>query len=475
MEMEIITTNKGHKYIYDRSSGFITLCPDDSSGHLEEKNIYLQRKIKYLQKYGLITSKESESSNYRLLHVEDIKEAVINTHQIILEVTDRCNLKCYYCGYGELYGNHDVRCGEDMSFETFLTLYQYLGNLLKTSHRAGSSFLRISFYGGEPLCNFPLIEKVVSYTKEHPIENKSIVFSMTTNAVLLHKHMDFFVENKFELLISLDGNKYNDSYRVFQNGKESFASVIENLHTLRSLYPEYFSRNIRFNSVLHNRNSVSDADNFIYTRYGKHPMTNELNVFGISKDKVQEFKKMFRSKAKDFDGIKKKGQDNLLLSPFVVQCEKWIFSTFLTSYSRRIGELLNPKVGILGNFSSSQIPTKTCIPFSRKIFVSVTGKIYPCERIGNEYDFGEISNGNVNIPYSDIADTYNALFEKYLQYCKRCKMKDFCSVCVVSDIDGYNVCNQNVDHKSSQMKDVLSFFEDNPYLLDNSLKNITII
>lgn len=35
--MEIITTNKGHKYIYDRNSGFITLCPDDSSGHLEEK------------------------------------------------------------------------------------------------------------------------------------------------------------------------------------------------------------------------------------------------------------------------------------------------------------------------------------------------------------------------------------------------------------------------------------------------------
>lgn len=33
----------------------------------------------------------------------DVKWNLCNTRQIIFEVTERCNLRCYYCGYGSLY------------------------------------------------------------------------------------------------------------------------------------------------------------------------------------------------------------------------------------------------------------------------------------------------------------------------------------------------------------------------------------
>lgn len=85
---------------------------------------------------------------------------------------------------------------------------------------------------------------------------------MTTNAVLLEQYMDFLVKNNFEILISLDGNKYNDSYRVFKNGNSSFDTVISNIDKLYSSYPAYFIQNVKFNSVLHNRNSVKDANTF---------------------------------------------------------------------------------------------------------------------------------------------------------------------------------------------------------------------
>lgn len=33
----------------------------------------------------------------------DIYTQLINLRQLTFEITDACNLKCEYCGYGELY------------------------------------------------------------------------------------------------------------------------------------------------------------------------------------------------------------------------------------------------------------------------------------------------------------------------------------------------------------------------------------
>lgn len=56
---------------------------------------------------------------------------------------------------------------------------------------------------------------------------------MTTNATLVHKHIDFLVENEFKLLISLDGNEVNHSYRVFNNNKNSHKTVIKNIDIIK--------------------------------------------------------------------------------------------------------------------------------------------------------------------------------------------------------------------------------------------------
>ena len=162
----------------------------------------------------MISDDSKSEFKYKLLETEDIKDALINTHQIIFEVTDKCNLDCYYCGYGHFYENHDLRKNQDMSFDAFKTLYNYLDEIWGKNNYKGCTYLRISFYGGEPLCNFPFIKKAVEYVTNNPIKNKRIVYSMTTNAVLLDRYMDFLVDNNFEILISLDGDKYNDSYRI---------------------------------------------------------------------------------------------------------------------------------------------------------------------------------------------------------------------------------------------------------------------
>ncbi len=97
-----------------------------------------------------------------------------------------------------------------------------------------SKTVMISFYGGEPLLNMKLIKKIVNYAKTRKVKYIEFSFGMTTNGVLLEKHMDFLAASNFYLSISLDGNKKNSSYRVLKNGQPSFDKVIKNINKLKN-------------------------------------------------------------------------------------------------------------------------------------------------------------------------------------------------------------------------------------------------
>jgi uncharacterized protein len=92
-----------------------------------------------------------------LLNRSRVQWNLINLPQLTFEVTDACNLKCKYCGYGEFYGNHDERTNKYLSVEKAITLLSYLED---------------------------------------------------------YWNIDYLVEHDFRILVSLDGDKYNHSYRV---------------------------------------------------------------------------------------------------------------------------------------------------------------------------------------------------------------------------------------------------------------------
>ena len=102
------------------------------------------------------------------------------------------------------------------------------------------------------------IKNIITYIENAKIWGKEFVFSMTTNAMLLNKHIDYIVEKNFKLLISLDGAEKNHSYRIKHNGENSFKEVFRNVLELKKRYPDYFEQKVNFNAVLHNRNSVSE-------------------------------------------------------------------------------------------------------------------------------------------------------------------------------------------------------------------------
>lgn len=234
--------------------------------------------------------------NFYKVSGNDILHQMVNLKQLVFEVTDACNLRCKYCGYAELYEGYDERKNQKMSFRKAQYIIDYLYSLWRNNCVCGMTFpMSIGFYGGEPLLNVSFIQQVIDYISTLPPVGKRFYYNMTTNALLLDKYMDFLVANEFRLLISLDGDKKGQSYRVDVAGRNSFEKVYSNVKLLQEKYPDYFDKHVMFNAVLHNMNTVESIYHFIKKEFGKEPSISPLNNSGIRHDRLEEFYKTYQN------------------------------------------------------------------------------------------------------------------------------------------------------------------------------------
>src|SRR5438105_15756604 len=103
--------------------------------------------------------------------------------------------------------------------------------LLKESGRVA----HLTFFGGETLLNFPVLESTIAYARRRAAEvGKEIDFSLTTNATLLKPEIiEFLAENRVGVTISIDGPKeMQDEFRVFKNGSGSYDIVTPKIREL---------------------------------------------------------------------------------------------------------------------------------------------------------------------------------------------------------------------------------------------------
>ncbi|MCU0288409.1 MAG: SPASM domain-containing protein [Acidobacteria bacterium] len=139
--------------------------------------------------------------------------------QLVLFVSQDCNLNCRYC-YIQ-HGGHIQK--KYMSEEVARAAVDLL---FQESHKVTD--LGISFYGGEPMLQFDLIKKIIPYATRKAGEfHKTIKYTMTTNGTLLtDKAIEFLSANNVKVMVSLDGpQKIHDENRVFVDGSGSFSSA----------------------------------------------------------------------------------------------------------------------------------------------------------------------------------------------------------------------------------------------------------
>ncbi len=405
---------------------------------------------------------------------EKIQYNLQHLKQLVFEVTDHCNLNCEYCALSDFYVNHDKREEQYLSFRKVQLVIDYILSIRDNAYDVYYP-LMVSFYGGEPLLNMALIKQTIDYVKYLSTPKRYITYGLTTNAMLLDKYMDYLVENKFYLTISLDGDEMGQSYRVDHSGKNSFNRVFKNIQLLRDKHPEYFKNYVLFNSVLHNRNNVETTLRFIKDHFDRIPFIVPLNPVGIRKEKINEFMSIFQNI-----------QQSILRSE---NCEAIEAEMFV--HSPRISMLVNHVFWKTGNtfdsyndlifdiIQNSPSQTGTCSPFSKKMFITVNGKILQCERIGQEFVLGQVYDDRIELDLDSVANTQNQYISKIAEQCSSCCLKKQCSQCIyqIDDIYNENACCLSYCDKENNDQienETIDFLREHPYLYDKIYKEVTI-
>lgn len=183
-----------------------------------------------LVKLGLLRDVEAPEIAKEISSVISISPMLI-----ILNVAQACNMRCTYCfaDHGAYHADHQKM----MSCEIAEKAVDFLAS------KTEMPYLYIYFFGGEPLLNKNVILHTVRYTNAKAAElGKSVIYGVTTNGTILDDELlTCFDENKFAIMVSLDGPKeMNDKLRPMADGSGSFDIIVRNLHRFAKLKNIYF-------------------------------------------------------------------------------------------------------------------------------------------------------------------------------------------------------------------------------------------
>ena len=338
-----------------------------------------------------------------------------NISNIILLISQKCNLKCTYCfGDNGEYSN----CGL-MSFEIAKNSIQFLMS------RTKSKDLNICFFGGEPLINTNLIKEIITYTKL--IENNSDIrfsYSMTTNGTLINDEIEqMIVKYNINTMISIDGDKETqDHNRFYANKKGSYEIVFENTKELR------------------NRNLLSARATLTNYNMNILDIHNHLSDLGFKSVTISPANNLLTSS--DYDELIE-NQANQIKE----------FETLISSGFFQEARKMNTICKILHKINKSFFRTRSCGAGRTMWAIDIDGNIYPCQRFVNDKRF---VIGNVN---SKIVDD-NFLRITSINYYKKCESCWARNLCVGGCANENSFVNGKVNEPSQNIcKYYLAMYE----------------
>lgn len=290
------------------------------------------------------------------------ERAVYNAYSAIIELTDSCNLKCVYCyRQTKLSNNYLSRDVSEKIIKHILEIDR--GQQLKCE------FIRVIFFGGEPLLNFKMIEYIVSELKDK-IVNYKLRFSISTNGVLLKSSIiDFLCNNKFNIQVSFEGDdKTQGTSRPFINGNNSYDIIKSNLSSLSDEKKEFFTIGLSISKL------TLDVPLAIYNLIDQG--FSSFNLLFV----IDDVLRINNLTVLDYDFIKKTVDS--IVNIFIESIKSGKFITIHPIFDNLM-------------FLESRIPTGTCSStFSIEAF-GTSGNIYPCQRFlsMSEYSYGNVTNG----------------------------------------------------------------------------------
>ncbi len=172
--------------------------------------------------------------------LEDLKSL-----DIIL--TTNCNLTCSYC-------YQKCKNPQRMTWET-------LRAALKLALGTHCDEIELLFYGGEPLLEFPLISRAVSYIENLRSRYVGVRYALITNGILLDQEKaKFLALHRFETQLSFDGITHAQNLR----GEGTFVILDKLLERLISEHSVWFREKLSVIITLSSKTIPYLADSFDY-------------------------------------------------------------------------------------------------------------------------------------------------------------------------------------------------------------------
>jgi len=298
-----------------------------------------------------------------------------------INLTRSCNLACDYCFA------HKPSCHRSMTFDVAQRAVDWLiGNAKSLQGRERE--IEIAFWGGEPLLEWSLLQKIVCYAEEKGAQHAvGVRFSGTTNGTLLTpEKFDFLDTHKIFFLISWDGTpETHNKYRHFRGGRGS-AEIIEiNLKEVLKKWPFYQVRMSPYASAI--GNFFNDVK-YIFD-------------FGINK---MMFSPVYESNFTDEDW-----------RTWEEQCYKVVdYIASLRAQGRQID---------ITHFSGYMSGDASCWPCGAGRFyvgIDVDGAIYPCHRFNKFDDMRPWEEKEVCIGHIDRGITRPEFRQSFIDFHPQC-------------------------------------------------------
>jgi uncharacterized protein len=315
-----------------------------------------------------------------------------------LFVSQECNLACSYC-YGD---GGEYRKGKMIMDER--TADNFIDKFI-TDKNPG---YLINFFGGEPLLNLPLIQKVIdrvrAKTEPHGIRT---VFNMTTNGTVWNDKIAAFVDKNIDTLtVSLDGPKdINDAQRPSCGSFSSYDKTVRTIDSLKDQGSRYTIRTIMTKNSFGRLKEIYSHNSELAGKGGVGLSTvdvHDKHALGLTDHEHQS------------------------LIDEIVEINSESLRSLADSDNPQFNEYTSELCKLL---FGRQFRPRPCNAGQTVLAVAADGELYPCHRFVGYQDF---SVGNVN-DEQPLNDNYNALRHSFKEtsvdknpHCNGCWLQHLC-------------------------------------------------
>lgn len=384
--------------------------------------------------------------------------------QLMIGVTEKCNMRCRYCVYGGHYESERIHGESNIPETIILKAIDYFFEISKNKNKI------VNFYGGEPFVNFAAIERAVHYIES---VDDTVKFYITTNGTLITEKIQnwFLAHPNVDLYVSLAGiPQRHDELRVLKDGMPTFETIKRNLLQLRNRDVSAFKNRVHF----------------IFNIFADVQLMELQEFFDCDElfDGVINIPEVSYIDCYDDDGEIKKIRDSVLryydhkVSPikeYIKRLDAHDLNNIIVNHYDNIFLRIHRR----SNYDANII-TGVCRPFAKKMFVDIHGHVHMCENFTNGTVFGDIDQPFAKNKIEDLLKVYK---EHRSSMCRQCWASKLCSLCYrdLMDRDGtvniaraHEVCENEKAGLQKLLRQYCEILEKRPDILDH-LYEYTII